>query len=313
MGATGGERAGLIADATGFRRFAVLAALLSATWVAMVVMGTFVGCVTCEATNLMHRNGPFNANATLGVSEHFIGIWSGSMWDLLREYGGHSSTTLTVLLWLATMMAIAGGIMLAAPIVGVRLRRDSGVPLRWAIVGGGMLGGGLGVGCVLTLLDIIRIAAWSSGGNDPIPGSPTVGWILLFLLVATWIGIGAIWAWALRQGGVSGNPSRVGRFVRWLFAGSCVELALAAPTFAVAARRESCFCSLFSWFAILVGTVVLTVLCGPMLVLLRTREARLQWIRRACGQCGYPVRTGSAVCPECGAQIRGVAAASLPA
>lgn len=312
MGATGGQRGGLIADATGLRRFAVLSALLSATWVAMVVMGTFVGSVTYEVRNLMHGLGPFEPNAAQGVLEHLLKIWSGSMWDLLREYGGHTSMTFAVLMWLPTAMALAGGIMLAAPVVGVRLRRDSGVPLRWAIVGGGMLGGGLGVGCVLTLLDIVRIAVWSSGRNDPMPGTSSMGWMVLLLLVAAWIGTGVIWAWALRQGGVSGNPSRVGRFVRWLFAGTCVELALAAPTFAVAARRESCFCSLFSWFAMLVGTIVLTVLCGPMLVLLRTREARLQWIRRACGQCGYPVRTGSAVCPECGAQIRGVAAASLP-
>jgi len=36
------------------------------------------------------------------------------------------------------------------------------------------------------------------------------------------------------------------------------------------------------------------------LVLLWTREARLHWIRKACVHCGYPCRSGSTMCSECG-------------
>jgi predicted amidophosphoribosyltransferase len=59
--------------------------------------------------------------------------------------------------------------------------------------------------------------------------------------------------------------------------------------------------------------VVLTVLCGPMLILLWTRETRLHWIRRACAHCGYPCKTNSSVCAECGRPLAGAAADSLPA
>ena len=90
---------------------------------------------------------------------------------------------------------------------------------------------------------------------------------------------------------------------RRLFAGTCVELAIAAPTYALGIRRDSCWCEWGSWFGIVGGIAILTVLCGPMLVLLWTREARLQWIRASCRRCGYPLRTGSAVCPECGAPV----------
>ena len=313
MGPSGIEPHGLVANATGMRRVAVLAGLLACTWAAMVVTGTFVGVATAEFCWLLHQSGPFASNASEGVFEHFVSGWWSAVLELLGGYRVRDSGLLTTLLWVGTLAGLAGGVALAGPVVGVRLRSGSGVPLRWAIFGGGLLGGGLGVGCVLSLLEAIRLAVVVAGGEDPTRTSPWAGAVVTALLVVAWVVTGLAWASAFRRGGSRGDPNRVGRFVRWLFAGSCVELALAAPTYAIAARRESCYCSLFSWFAILVGTAVLTVLCGPMVVLLRTREARLQWVRRACGECGYPARTGSTVCPECGARIMAPAAASLPA
>ncbi|MBM4006391.1 MAG: zinc ribbon domain-containing protein [Planctomycetes bacterium] len=303
-----GESGGLVANANGARRAMVLVCLLLATWIAMILVGSFIGMVTLEYTNFVHGHGPFDATGTnRDVAVHFVSGWWDAICSLARTYSFEfSARSETWIVWLATICALVGCVSLSAPLVGLRARAESGVPLSWAIAGGGVLGGSLGVGVVLVLIDLPRIAAWEAGH------SLTGGMVFVTSLIA-WIGTGVIWSWALQNAGKGPNPNRIGRFVRWLFAGTCVELAIAAPTFAVAARRDSCFCGWMSWWSILIGTVTLTVLGGPMLLLMLTRRARLGWIRRACGNCGYPVRTGAHMCPECGAGIRGNAPASLPA
>ncbi|MFM7806831.1 MAG: zinc ribbon domain-containing protein [Planctomycetota bacterium] len=313
MDTPGCERRGLVANANRARRAAVLACLLLATWIAMILSGSFIGMVTAEYTNFVHGHEPFSANgANPDVAVHFVSGWWNAIRDLARTYAGEDPPrSLSWIVWLATTCALVGGVLLSAPLVGLRARAESGVPLRWAIAGGGVLGGSLGVGVVLVLIDLPRIAVRWNGGQDPLGALP-IAMVPVTLLIA-WIGTGLVWSWALQNAGKGPDPNRIGRFVRWLFAGTCVELVIAAPTFAVAARRDSCFCSWMSWWSILIGTVTLTVLGGPMLLLMLTRRARLGWIRRACGNCGYPVRTGSHVCPECGAGIRGNAPASLPA
>ena len=88
--------------------------------------------------------------------------------------------------------------------------------------------------------------------------------------------------------------------MRWIFAGTAAEAAIAVPTLVLGLRRDSCYCSWFSWWVLVAGTTALILLCGPAIILLRTREARLGWMRGACVQCGYPRRGTSGVCPECG-------------
>ncbi len=119
-------------------------------------------------------------------------------------------------------------------------------------------------------------------------------------LFVGWLVTGSVWALALRSAGSHRDPRRIDRAVRWLFAGSLVELALAAPTFAIASRRDSCFCGWVSWWGIALGTSTLLLLCGPMILLMRTHEARVQWMRSACPTCGYPQRSRGDRCSECG-------------
>jgi predicted RNA-binding Zn-ribbon protein involved in translation (DUF1610 family) len=55
-----------------------------------------------------------------------------------------------------------------------------------------------------------------------------------------------------------------------------------------------------SWWGVVIGSATLFLLCGPMLLLLRTYEARVQWMRSSCPKCGYPQRSRGDRCSECG-------------
>lgn len=120
-----------------------------------------------------------------------------------------------------------------------------------------------------------------------------------------WIGGGFVWYRLLARTGSMRDPGRLDRFVRWLFAGTCVELALGVLFFLQVRRRTECYCAMASFWSLCLGIATLLWMCGPWAVLLATRRVRKEWARGACTQCGYPRRTDATVCPECGAEIVG--------
>ena len=298
-----GEEAGVrLLHASGVRRFLTLSALMLGTWIAVIVITSGMGSASAELGEMIHLpNGQPRPTSPIGHAVQFVANWKEGIRGALHAHIRFSSSSreLVVLVWLATSATLFSALALLAPLVGAARRDGSGMPLTLAIMGGSVLGGGLGVGVMLVLIDIPRIMARLRGGSEPFAN--TSPWMFLLLGLLVWIFTGGIWGLALRSAGSASVPGRIARHVRWLFAGTVVELALAAPTFATAARRDSCYCAWGSWFALLIGAAVLTVLCGPMLILLWTREARIKWIRGACGNCGYPMRTGCLICPECGA------------
>jgi len=302
MPRVGAESGATILHASGARRFMVLAGLLLGTWIVMLVITSGVGSASVELGDMLRAAGaPPSSTNQPGHVEQFLVQWKDAVLGVLEVYRFRPSTSVMpfMLLWITTIAALLSALAMLAPLVGTGRNAGSGLPLTWSIVGGSVLGGGLGVGVMMVVIDIPRIIARWTDNQDPFSNAqPTA---IIPIGICVWILTGGLWSAAFRSGGRGHASSRIARQVRWLFAGSCVELALAAPTFAAAARRDSCYCAWASWFSIILGTMVLTVLCGPMLVLLWTREARLRWIRGACESCGYLVRTGSTVCPECGA------------
>jgi hypothetical protein len=120
--------------------------------------------------------------------------------------------------------------------------------------------------------------------------------------LAVWIGGGFLWYVLLSRAGSPRNPAGLDRLVRRVFAGTCIELLIGVLLYLQVRRRTECYCAMASFWSIVLGAATLFWMCGPWVVLLLTRKERLAWARGACAQCGYPRRTDSDVCPECGAR-----------
>ena len=120
--------------------------------------------------------------------------------------------------------------------------------------------------------------------------------------LAVWIGGGFLWYVLLSRAGSPRNPAGLDRLVRRVFAGTCIELLIGVVLYLQVRRRTECYCAMASFWGIVLGVATMFWMCGPWAVLLLTRKERLAWARGACAQCGYPRRTDSDVCPECGAR-----------
>ena len=95
----------------------------------------------------------------------------------------------------------------------------------------------------------------------------------------------------------------LGRTVRWLLAGSLLELAVALPLYLIVRRKYDCWCSLPSFWAVAGGMVGVLSLAGPGTVLLWRARRGLPtdgWGDR-CMICGYQrAKDAGPRCPECG-------------
>ena len=174
---------------------------------------------------------------------------------------------------------------------------EGGRSMRASVIGAAITAGAIFTGLLGCVVDLACLAATDTG-----PRANYSGWMILGMLAA-WLVSGTVFAMVLARAGRERNPAHVARFARWLLAGTVLEMALAAPTLAAAQKRDSCACNWGSFWALSIGIVALGALCGPALVLLVTRDARRQWARAACMRCGYPRRTDTDTCSECGATL----------
>lgn len=200
---------------------------------------------------------------------------------------------------LPCLIAATAAMLMSAPTV--EIMAASPRSLHMSVIGAAALGGLIAVGVLLSAADLASCVA----GLIPFDGSAIVtksdfGWPAW----VTWLCAGLGWALLLRRVGMHRDPSMLDRAVRWLFAGTAVEVAIAVPTFIAAVRRGHCYCAMASMLVIAYGIATLVLLCGPWLLLLATRRARMGWVRRVCMACGYP-RHGSnpTICPECGTRL----------
>ena len=271
-----------------------LAALLVCNLVMGVAMATFAATACAVVEELVSGRALPAAPA-----RQFLKQWAESMWAVsiepLRHLDARSAVTLALV-----AMAAGAPAMLVAPALGTRRPEPHGLSLRTSVAGAAVLGGLCAIGILATAWDLVGLA-WTPAPQDPddwLKGGMMA--MAPWILIPAWLASGTAVAFALRLAGGSRDPRMMARIVRWLVAGTCVELAIAAPTYVSALRRDQCTCSWGSWWAIIAGVTTLGVLCGPALLLLRTRETRMQWLRAACPECGYPRRGGGGPCPECG-------------
>lgn len=124
--------------------------------------------------------------------------------------------------------------------------------------------------------------------------------LMAVAVVATWLLSSAAWSTVLWRAGSESNPDVVSRLVRAAFRGSALQVVLGLPLYIIVRRKESCWCSLVTFWSLCVGFASMILLCGPGTVLLLTRGHRRAWRQGACGACGHLRSQGSDRCPECG-------------
>ncbi len=183
---------------------------------------------------------------------------------------------------------------LMTPLIGPFQPQASGRSLRSSVIGAAGLASVLSTALLVGCLEVINIFAKLLPFGS---GSSIDDYQIIFVI---WLFSGAMWTYLLRHIGRSRDPNLIGKLVRKLFIGSALETTLSIPLVYLAARRNSCFCELASFFGIVIGITSLICLCGPAGLLLLTRKSRQMWIREACPKCGYPRKTHSTQCSECG-------------
>lgn len=232
---------------------------------------------------------------------------------LLREYLRYLEALVTLEWWndlddggtwvfLGVVATWAGlQALFLSPIVGPPRLEAQGRSLVPSVVAAAFVGS---LGCAFAWVAVVEgLAAFLSAdqaGFDTVYGL-IVGPMYLTALVA-WIGCGFAWYVLLKRAGSTRDPAGLDRFVRRVFAGTCVELLLGVVCYLQVRRKTNCYCAMGSFWSLVFGAATLLWMCGPWAVLLVTRRERMQWARSACRQCGYPRRTEADVCPECGAR-----------
>ena len=230
----------------------------------------------------------------VGVSEWFD---SGQFNVTVKDYTGAVVfsegfyTNEHLILLAIAMFAATLQLMLAAPAVPPFRAAQEGRSMRQSIVAAAILAGALvtilGFGAIEALTVLV-----SGVPNDPSP--------MVSALVLTWLLSSLGWSAVLWRAGAESNPDGVSRLVRAAFRGSALQIVLGVPLYVIVRRKESCWCSLFSFWSLSVGFASMFLLCGPGAVLLFTRGHRRAWRQGACGSCGHVRAPHADRCPECG-------------
>lgn len=206
--------------------------------------------------------------------------------------------------WIAVGLMAAWAAMqvvFLSPIVGPPRLEPHGRSILPSIVVAAVLGS---LGCALLWVAVVE-GIFALLSDDTAAFNSSYGIVVgsgYLTALGVWIGGGFMWYLLLSRAGSVRNPAGLDRCVRWLLAGTCVELLLGVACYISVRRKTDCYCAMGSVWNLVFGTAMLVWMCGPWAVLLVTRQERLAWARGACAQCGYPRRTDADLCPECGAR-----------
>jgi hypothetical protein len=182
-------------------------------------------------------------------------------------------------------------LMLTAPAVPPFRAAREGRSMRRSVIAAAILAGTLVTSIGFAAIEALTVL---------VKGSPDDPNLLVVALLMTWLLSSVAWSTVLWRAGSESNPDVVSRLVRGGFRGSALQVVLGLPLYVIVRRKESCWCSLFSFWSLCVGFASMILLCGPGAVLLVTRGQRRAWRQGACGACGHLRAPGSDRCPECG-------------
>lgn len=172
-----------------------------------------------------------------------------------------------------------------------------GRPLKSAVIVAAAMAMLLTLGAFALLLELIGV--WKRVFD---PDHYGLIWTSGVGIYAGMLGVWAIWTALFYRYWRDGDRyTQLGRIVRALIAGSFVEAVVSAPVQAFASKEDNCYCQRGSYTTLICAGAVLFWAFGPGIALLFLREH----YRRArlfphCQACGYDLRGGLRVCPECG-------------
>lgn len=145
----------------------------------------------------------------------------------------------------------------------------SGRPMWLSLIIGAFIAMLVSTALIATLLQLFNV--WERLLE---PMWPAGAWVAMFIMWTIW---GGVFAVICRRGD---RYRRLRRMLRLLIAGSLLDLLIATPVHALAARNESCYCGLGSYTGLVLGATALLWCFGPGLTLLILRHhylhARMQ-------------------------------------
>jgi hypothetical protein len=175
-----------------------------------------------------------------------------------------------IFLWLAVPTALAQAAALALPAPDASAGASPSGLLGRAATGAIVLS----LAIALPVFALADLPYWLDAEVGPVLGN-TLFQGLMLGLGASWIGLSLLLAHRSK-----GKPDLIERRVAQATAGTLVGLALATPWYLVLRRKQQCFCSLGTFWALLVGLWSLVLVGGPLLLLL-ARERRTRAALRA--------------------------------
>lgn len=258
-----------------------------------------LGLVWCGAFTAWWLLTPLVVMVVAGISDEWFD--SGSLGSYLNNYtdvvffsSGLSPPEHLILMAIAIVAATLQ-LMLAAPAVPPFRAAQEGRSMRQSVVAAAIVAGAL-----VTMIGFAAIEALVVLSTDSTVPIPVAGELVVVALMATWLLSSAAWSTVLWRAGSASNPDVVSRLVRAAFRGSALQVVLGVPLYVIVRRKESCWCSLVTFWSLCVGFASMILLCGPGAVLLFTRGQRRAWRQGSCGSCGHLRAPHADRCPECG-------------
>ncbi len=191
-------------------------------------------------------------------------------------------------------------VLFIAPLVGPLRLQCTGRSLRGSVIAAALLAGVLTFFLLWSLSQTVLL--YAPDDSQGVAAGESISELVAspFVILPGVLLLSAMWTALLWKAGNTRDPNGIVLLTRQLFAGTAIELALSVPLYLLARRKTDCFCSLGAFWSLILGIIGILWLCGPLCVLLLTRDARRYWARAACRHCGYPRRTDTQCCSECG-------------